>query len=1243
MSAFVPNFILEQSAADRHFGTLACASLFADISGFTALTEALSEHGREGAETLALALRFYFDPLVDAVHEAGGFITGFAGDAFTALFPESGARPVADYALWAASRMQSFFTQSTRYESPFGQFEFALKVGLSWGHTHWAAVEVASNRSVHYFQGPAVDGCAAAEHRAQRGEIIYDQGLAERLTTPNPPPRLGGVYQLNTQLEALAPVPYNPPTTVDAGRFLPPGVAAMPPEGEFRNIASAFVSFDGIEELTKLIWLVYRLSEQQGGTFAGVDFGDKGGNVLVHFGAPTAHENDAERAMEFALSLLEIAPEGCRLRAGVTYDLRYAGFNGGRQRREFACLGRGTNLAARLMMKAPWGKVWCGPGMVRRVRRRYQWESLGEHTFKGFAHPLPVMVPTGRRLVPSSEKGQAARMVGRDAELQSLLDWSEPLAQGQFVGVLYVGGEAGMGKTLLAEAFREELLSRHGAGAIRWLGAPTDQLFAHSFEPLCSALFTYFEQSHEVGAGGENKERFRELLLALVQSVDAENERLAAELIRLESVLGALLGLAFAGSLYEQLEPELRYENTLMALRMWLQAESCRQPLLLHLEDGHWLDVDTIEALQRLCRLSTHYPIGVLMTSRPREDGSEVRLELARIVPQAQVRLSELGAVPVRAVMENRLQSRVSDKLAEFVAKKSGGNPFFAEQLVLHLVEQDLLTRTEGGYGPPREGEVLPQDVNALLIARLDRLTTEVKRVAQAASVLGQEFLVRTLSLMLREADATYPRVLAAAEKGVWSEVAELRYLFRHALMRDAAYQMQARSRLRQLHLAAAKAIEELHVEDRGEYQAVLGYHWEHGGEIDKAGKYYLCGARKARDAYAHEEVERLFLAYLRLVIEPRLGNVAVRNELGVWYESTGRMEKAEAQHRLALREVREIGDREREGKSLYYLGIVLYRTGRLEEANALYDEALAIQREVGDRGGEGGTLRNLGLMRMEQGRMEEARAFYEQSLAIQREVGDRCGEGSTLANLAILHFEQGYVKEARAFYEHALTIAREVDHRRDEARVLGNLAILHNKQGRVEEASSLYENALAIQREVGDQQGEGATLGNLAVLHFGQGRVREAGALFKGAVAIAREVGDRRFEGIWLFESSRLALVADRGVDQAEQLNTESQTLFREVGDLFGLSIVLCGSGHISLARGESAEAIIGEATGVVNRLGAAPGSHPAEELAKLLRAQSAWEAGEQNQLFRGQLIEDYTERQRCWLIEHGHLLGGE
>src|SRR5262249_38440288 len=143
--------------------------------------------------------------------------------------------------------------------------------------------------------------------------------------------------------------------------FLAPGVAEIPPLGEFRDVVSCFLSFERAPDVPRLIRLLDELASGYGGTFTGLDFGDQGISSLLHFRAPRSHENDTERELDFVLDLRERLGDLGRMRAGVTRDVRYVGWNGGARRREFACLGRGTNLAARLMMTAAWGEVLCDP------------------------------------------------------------------------------------------------------------------------------------------------------------------------------------------------------------------------------------------------------------------------------------------------------------------------------------------------------------------------------------------------------------------------------------------------------------------------------------------------------------------------------------------------------------------------------------------------------------------------------------------------------------------------------------------------------------------------------------------------------------------------------------------------------------------------------------------------------------------------------------------------------------------
>ncbi len=423
MNPFVPDFILQNDRRGRTGGTFEGAALFVDIAGFSSLTERLLAHGREGAEALAHALRFHFDPLVAAAHEAGGFITRFAGDACTALFPDTPERNAALYALDAAHRMQRFLTRHPVYRTPHGDFPFSIRVGLSWGRVDWGIVRVGAARSFYHFHGPAIDGSAAAERGAQEGEVILDEALLRRL--PEAPAALvtttavEGRFRAGPAMRPQRAVPVSwmaAPT--EGASFLAPGVREIPPQGELRDVATVFLAFDGASDLEGLVRLLDDLAGRYGGTFTGLGFGDKGVTSVVHFGAPLSHENDTERALDFVLELRRfVTGPLARVRAGVTRDVHYVGWNGGSRRREFACLGRGTNLAARLMTEAAWGEILCDPTVYADAATGYELALRGDVGLRGFERPVRVHALGPRRAEPGPRaplRGQGAgRAAGR--------------------------------------------------------------------------------------------------------------------------------------------------------------------------------------------------------------------------------------------------------------------------------------------------------------------------------------------------------------------------------------------------------------------------------------------------------------------------------------------------------------------------------------------------------------------------------------------------------------------------------------------------------------------------------------------------------------------------------------------------------------------------------------------------------------------------------------------------------------
>ncbi|XYH98020.1 adenylate/guanylate cyclase domain-containing protein [Sorangium sp. So ce1128] len=487
MNPLVPDFIIQQDALGNTEGSFTGAVLMIDIPGFTELTEKLMQHGRAGAETLAGTLRYYFDPLIAAVHHAGGFITNFAGDAFTALFQDTPDRKVAEYVLGAALSMRDLFAEHPERDTPFGSFPFSFRMGLAWGSVEWGIVRISPERAYYHFHGQALAACVAIERQAQKGDILLDRALCDRIPPASAKYHGEGVYKLgDVPAPRMPQVPRNPPRG-EGTAFVARGVADMPPEGEFRNVTSVFLSFEQIPSFAELTRLLHELSELYGGTFTGIDAGDLGIAALIHFGAPITHENDNDRALDFALELKKRGLRQMRLRAGITRDVRYAGFNGGTERHEFACIGRATNLAARLVAKAPWSAIWADEQVFRAGETSYQWTTENIFRFKGF--DLPILVYSlERRRISVQKEFYDLGLIGREAEIEQLARYVGPIFEGKPAGIIYIDGEPGLGKSYLVQRFRHRCEEHQTDRPFLWIDARCDQTLQSSLNAFEFAL-----------------------------------------------------------------------------------------------------------------------------------------------------------------------------------------------------------------------------------------------------------------------------------------------------------------------------------------------------------------------------------------------------------------------------------------------------------------------------------------------------------------------------------------------------------------------------------------------------------------------------------------------------------------------------------------------------------------------------------------------------------------------------------
>lgn len=1256
------------------------AVLFADISGFTPLTEALLQAlgPRRGAEELTHQLNRVYDTLVDAVHAFGGSVIAFSGDAMTCWFGETettagAAVPAALRATACALALQQAMAVFTAVPLPAGgSVPLALKVAVAGGEVRRMLVGDPAIQRIEVMAGAPLVRMAAAEQLATSGEVLLDApttahlGAAIQVAAWRNDPVTGDQFALVTQLlRPVAPTPWPalPATALTAAQVRPwmlPAVYQRQQEGlgefltELRPVVVLFLRFAGLDydadpaasaKLDRYICWVQHVLARYEGALMHLTIGDKGSYFFAAFGAPIAHEDDPRRAVMAALDLrtppahLGFTPT---VQIGISQGTMRTGTYGGSTSRTYSVLGDEVNLAARLMQHAAPGEVLTSGQVQRAVSAAFVWEVPPPIQVKGKRKPVPVARVVRAQATWSTGIKYAGMLIGRAAEVSQAVQALQPILQGQRAGLLYIFGEAGMGKSRLADELRRQPEYQQ---RLQWLFCPADELLRQSLNPFRAWLRVYFSQDSE-GAEAENKTRFTAVLDALIAQLRAIGEQrrmpmpvqpfahadmptriaLADELERTRSFLGALVDLQWDDSLYAQLDPRLRFENTLVALKTLILTESLRRPLVLHLESAHLLDNDSGHFLQVLTRATAAYPFAVVLTSRYRDDGSRVMLPIDADVPQQVVDLRGLDADGVQTLAAQILGGRIDADLTRFLVARTNGNPFFVEQLALDLRERGLLTThtvpQPGGTGShlyvsfvaEEQALALPDSINAVLVARLDRLATQVRVVVQTAAILGQEFEVQVLALMLRH-DPDLPMKLQQAEAAaVWQPLSELRYLFSHALLRDAAYAVQLETRLRELHALAGTALEQLYAADPAPHAADLTYHYQRAADPIREWRYARMAGEYAAARFANADAVRYFsralaltptadhagryaLLWAREQVYDRQGDRdAQRQDLAALRELADSLADPERQITVALRQAhyadvtsdyqgmtqaaqsaidraQATGNRRGEAAGYLHAARARWYQGDYDAAQSQATQALDLAHAAGEQQLAADCLRTLGNIALYRSAYPAARTFYEQALTQHHELGDQQGASSTMNNLGIVAFYQGDYLTARHYYEQTLRLKRAAGDRYGESLALLNLGEVAAVQGDYTGAHRYYEQTLRLKRDSDDRYGESLVLFNLGEVALIQGDYAGAQQDYEQALCLCRAIGHRQQES-WTL--AKLGLLFHHLADDttARDYSRQALQIAQELNDRNLQALALTHLGHALVVLAQLADA---------------------------------------------------------------------
>ncbi|HHS96166.1 MAG TPA: adenylate/guanylate cyclase domain-containing protein, partial [Phaeodactylibacter sp.] len=648
--------------------------------------------------------------------------------------------------------------------------------------------------------------------------------------------------------------------------------------------------------------------------FKEVDFGDKGGLMPFFFGAPTSYENNVRRALEFVLNVYEqttaLQDKGLVLRAGISSGIAYAGIIGGASRSQYAILGNPVNLAARLTMKACWGQIRVDENVQKNPS--FHFEFVESIHYKGIEEPVATFLLLDKKT--DSHVVFSGAMVGRDEELGALLSFVEDSFLKGKAHITYIFGEAGVGKSRLAFELKNALEKNKD---FYWFACPADQILHKPFSPFLSLLKDFFEQ-HADNKPEQNRQNFERIFQSLLQQLTAlPGEQYLStkkELLRTKSILAAQLGIYYQGSLWSSLDAQGRYQNTLIAYKNYIEATALLKPLVLEIGDAHWYDTDSIGLLNALGKQLQDFPITFLVTSRYLDDGSKPMLFhndiLASVLTQA-FDLNMLSAQAVRYFAEDKLGGATSESFHSFLMKISNGNPFYLEQILTYLQECQSIHKQNGQWNADTATLSLPNSMNAVLVARIDRLSKLVKETVKAAAVIGREFELPVLSEVMMQSEPNYQKkhnadtllkqqVQKAEEGQIWSAISELRYIFKHALLRETIYDMQLHSRLRKLHLLIGSAIEKLYAQRLEEKYVDLAFHFEKAQVIDKTVYYLEKAADFARDNFQNQQAVAFYQKLEKIFKKQKQDKDIVRVLLkkGPVLEMIGEWEVAEENYR---------------------------------------------------------------------------------------------------------------------------------------------------------------------------------------------------------------------------------------------------------------------------------------------------------------------------------------------------------
>ncbi len=1186
------------------------AALFADISGFTPLTEMLARQlgARRGAEELTQQLNRVYDALITALHHYGGSVLGFSGDAITCwLDGDDGSRGTA-----TAVAMQTAMQDFSHIQFGAETVSLGLKTAVVKGPVRRFIIGDPSYLLLDVMAGQTLHRLAEAEHQAEKGDVIVDAPIAQNL---------GDTLQISewrTDHDShesyavvsgyTAEVPAKPwPTIADDSltdeqtnswllttvyRRLQAARGAY--LAELRPVAALFLRFGGIDydadpdapqKLDTYIRGVSQILARYEGSLLQLTIGDKGSYLYASMGAPLAHEDNVDRHLRVAWEIQTLSsqlPFIEPVQIGVTYGRMYAGAYGGSARRTYGVLGDAVNLSARLMQAAQPGQILVNDDAYAKAGNSFLWETLPAIRVKGKSDPIPLNRLIGfqtQRALRSLDTLFPHPPIGREDILTELDSAITRLGQGKGQ-IIRLMGDAGMGKTHIAAEFSRQARAQNMRLALGSCHSLTRNSLYQPWRDIFYALLE-LDDSSESNAIAQ--------LTTFIAQLHPDWQ------LRLP-LLGDLLNLPIPDNpTTAALESDLRQKALFSLLVEMIQTWAQTQPLILIIDNAHWMD-EASEALAQLLgqQAAGTAPVMLLLLTRPELVGSERPLsELMRLPYFVTLMLDELQEAQTQYLLEQFLAGDVSPLLLTVVQTLAHGNPFFihelelamradgkieqqngvwqiSPELVLLLQRADFVTQVDGRWVLKSNVDLssvklgLPDSIHGMVLAHLDRLPESHKLTLKISSVLGYYIdLVLVAEVHPEEKDVSQIESEAAymeAEEVVHQEMPDRKiYAFRQQTTQEVAYETMLHEQRQQLHRLVAETLAEQQPDAVVEiaHHALMAELWL------PAMKYNLLAGERAKHLYANQQAIAFLQKALRCAqalpdtqTSDRMKRIHLA--LGELFVTTSQYDDAHKHLAAGLSLAQADQDWEAEAVCYRWYGRSYERRGEYKPALVWLNKGFKILN--GQPSVEEAEISLIaGLVNYRQANFDEALQLCQRSLKVGQKLDDMAIQARTYNLMGIVALRQDS-KAAIEQFQQSLTQYEQLQNVYGQATSHNLIANGQFAQGLWSQADKHYRSSLDYFTQIGSIYSQVLVSNNLGGIALKQGRLDAALGYYQRALRLLEQTGG----SLWVFGALHLNMghtyLRRRALNQTETALQMAQAYFEQaqlrdlLPELYGL-----------------------------------------------------------------------------------------